>query len=132
MERRLYFLIGDLLSNVGVGALVGLAVALFVNGAWPVVLAMIIGMLVGDLIALPVAFALSALFGAMELMLPVMLTGMIAGMLVGMWAAMMPLSGGSTAVLGGVVGLMVLVVTYALNAYVRAGGLTAKEPRAGC
>ena len=126
MERRLYFLIGDLLSNVGVGALVGVTAASLVGEAWPAVLAMVIGMLAGDLIALPAAFALSALFGAMELMLPVMLTGMLAGMLVGMRAAMVPLSSGSAAALGGAAGLVALAATYALNAYVRGDTPTAE------
>ena len=43
MERRLYFLCGDVVSNAGVGALVGLAVASCVGETRPVVLAMVLG-----------------------------------------------------------------------------------------
>ena len=81
---------------------------------------MVLGMLIGGVVALPAAVALSVPFGAMELMLPVMLTGMTSGMLLGMVAAMRAMSSGSAAALGGIVGLVVLVATYALNAYVRA------------
>ena len=119
MERRLYFLFGDLVSNAGVGALAGLIVAALVGETWFPVLGMAVGMLAGGMIALPAAVVLSVPFGAMELMLPVMLTGMTSGMLSGMLAAMGAASGGSAAALGAVVGLVVLAATYALNAYVR-------------
>ena len=84
MERRPYFLFGDLVSNVGVGALVGLTVASFVGETWSPVLGMVVGMLVGGALALPAALVLSVPFGAMEVMLPVMTTGMVSGMAVGM------------------------------------------------
>ena len=120
MERRLYFLLGDLVSNAGVGALVGLAVASLVGDTWPPVLGMVAGMFAGGVVALPAAVALSVPFGAMELMLPVMLTGMTSGMLLGMLGAMDTMSSGTAAERGAVVGLVVLLTTYGLNAYVRA------------
>ena len=120
MERRLYFLFGDLVSNAGVGALVGLAVASLVGDTWPPVLGMVAGMLAGGVVALPAAVVLSVPFGAMELMLPVMLTGMTSGMLLGMLVAVGPMSRGTAAALGAGVGLAALVVTYGLNAYTRA------------
>ena len=121
MERRPYFLVGDLSSNASVGALGGLAVNSLVGETWPVVFGMVIWMCLGDLVALPVAGVLSVLFGAMEVMLPVMLTGMLTGMLVGMAATMSVLSDTVAAGLGAIVGLLVLSVTYALNAYLKAG-----------
>ena len=84
MERRLYFLFGDIVSNTGVGALVGLVVVLCVRKGWPALLAMVSGMLLGDVVALPAIVVLSILFGAMEVMLPVMLTAMVTGMMVAM------------------------------------------------
>ena len=124
MERRLYFLLGDLVSNAGVGALVGLAVAALVGDTWPPVLGMVAGMLAGGVVALPAAVVLSVPFGAMELMLPVMVTGMTSGMLLGMLAAMGAMGAmprGTAAELGAIMGLVVLLITYGLNAYTRAG-----------
>ncbi len=120
MERRWYFLFGDLVSNAGVGALIGLVVAALVGETWHPVLGMVAGMLGGGVVALPAAVLLSVPFGAMELMLPVMLTGMTSGMLLGMLAAMGATSSGWAATLGASAGLVVLVATYVLNAYVRA------------
>ena len=73
MERRPYFVMGDLASNLLVGALVAAATGAVVDGAWPMVLGMGVGMLLGDLIALPAAVLLTTLLGAMELMLPLIL-----------------------------------------------------------
>ena len=120
MERRWYFLFGDLVSNAGVGALVGPVVAALVGETWHPVLGMVAGMLGGGVVALPGAVLLSVPFGAMELMLPVMLTGMTSGMLLGMLAAMGATSSGWAAALGAIAGLVVLAATYVLNAYVRA------------
>ena len=128
MERRLYFLFGDLVSNAGVGALVGLVVAVLVGETWFPVLGMVVGMIAGGGVALPAAGVLAVPFGAMELMLPVMLTGMTSGMLLGMLAAMGATSSGSAGALGAIVGLVVLAATYVLNAYVRAS----HRPGMGC
>lgn len=120
MERRPYFLLGDLISNTGVGALVGVVVAFLVGESWPAWLAMVAGMMLGDLVALPAAVGLSALFGAMELMLPVMVSGMLSGMVVGMRAASHPLSTTTAVTWGAALGLVALLATYGLNAYVHA------------
>ena len=120
MERRLYFLCGDVASNAAVGALVAMATAGLVGESWPMAVGMALGMLLGDLIALPAAVALSSLFGAMELMLPLMLTGMVAGMAAGMLAAMRPFPSGEAAWVGALSGLAVLAATYALNGYLQA------------
>lgn len=45
MERRLYLLFGDRVSNAGVGALVRPAVAALVGKTWPLVFEMVVGML---------------------------------------------------------------------------------------
>ena len=120
MERRPYFLLGDLVSNTGVGALVASVVAFGVGETWPVPVAMVAGMLAGDLVALPAAVGLSAVFGAMEVMLPVMLSGMLSGMVVGMRAASGPLSNGVALALGAALGVLALLATYGLNAYIQA------------
>ena len=82
-------------------------------------LAMVLGMLVGDFVALPAAVGLSVLFGAMELMLPVMLSGMLSGMVVGMRAATGPMSTDAALGLGASLGLLGLLATYGLNAYIQ-------------
>ncbi|MEE2792033.1 MAG: hypothetical protein VX453_10405, partial [Acidobacteriota bacterium] len=78
MERRLYFLVGDLFGNTGVGVLAGLTVTWLVGDTWAIGFGMVIGMCLGDLVALVAAGVLSVLFGAMEVMLPIMLTGMLS------------------------------------------------------
>ena len=119
MERRLYFVFGDILSNTGVGALVGFVVVVSVREGWSPLLAMVSGMFLGDVVSLPAIVVLSILFGAMEVMLPVMLTGMLAGMLVGMGAAMNMLPGDVAVGIGAVIGLVVLLTTYGLDVYLK-------------
>ena len=123
MERRLYFLFGDVVSNTGVGALVGFVVVMSVREGWPPLLAMVSGMLLGDVVALPAMVLLSILFGAMEVMLPVMLTGMVTGMLVAMLMAMRGLSAGAAVAIGMLVGLLTLGATYIVNARVQRQGV---------
>jgi len=119
MDSRLYFVLGDLISNVLVGAVVGWLCALIVGVGWnmflAMVLAMFIGMIVGTLLWLP----LGMLFGAMEVMLPTMFGGMLSGMVVGMWAAMEALPGHSAFMIGGVCGLVSIVAIWILNNSVR-------------
>ena len=136
MERRLYFVLGDLASNAGVGALVALAAGLLAGETWPGWLAMVAGMAAGTLLALPAMTVLSALFGAMELMLPVMLTAMLAGMAGGMQAAAGPSTAAALAGSGALVGVAVLAVTYGCNARIharhrRATGAALSPPAAG-
>jgi hypothetical protein len=119
MDSRLYFVLGDLASNILVGLVVGWLCALIVGVGWnmfvAMVLAMVIGMVVGTVLWLP----LGMLFGAMEVMLPTMFGGMLSGMVVGMCAAMMPLDGIGAAALGGFCGLVSIVIIWVLNNSVR-------------
>lgn len=123
MERRLYFLIGDIISNAGAGALVALGVAAFIDPAWFTIVAMAVGMLVGGIGAIPIAMAASIPFGAFEVMVPVMTTGMVSGMAVGMVAAVRTLDLGPAAALGAGSGLVVLAGLYTLNARIRRKGV---------
>ncbi len=119
MDSRLYFVLGDLASNVLVGAVVGWLCALLVGVGWnmffTMLLTMAIGMIVGTALWLP----LGVLFGAMEVMLPTMFGGMLSGMLVGMWAAMAPLDSNEALIIGGVCGLVSIVIIWILNNSVR-------------
>jgi hypothetical protein len=119
IETRPYFVIGDLASNVGVGALVGALSALVFGSGWNMFVAMIVGMALGMLVSLPFAFLLGALFGAMEVILPVMTTGMVAGMIVSMGAAMEGSTFAQGAKLGAISGFGVMVAIYLANAVIR-------------
>ena len=123
MERRLYFLIGDIVSNAGAGALVATGVAAFIDPTWLPVVAMVVGMLAGGIGSIPVAMVGSFAFGAFEVMVPVMTTGMLSGMVVGMAAAMGQLDRGAAAVLGAGTGLVVLALLYAFDARIRRKGV---------
>lgn len=115
MDFRPFFIIGDLISNGLVGAVVGLLCALTVGVGWPMFVVMILAMLLGMLVALVLFFPLSIFFGAMEVMLPTMFSGMISGMVVGMWCTMVALSPGSGAFLGAICALASLMIVWVLD-----------------
>ena len=116
MERRLYFIVGDVLANASTGALVAVACTSTVADAVPMALAMPIGMVVGGIMAMLLAVALTVAFGAFEVMLPVMTTGMLVGMV----ALMRVVPPGAVAVSGAAAGLVVLIATYLLDAHIQA------------
>jgi len=116
MDRRLYFLLGDLLANGATGALVGLlAVLVFAPGTGGLV-AMALGMLGGMVVATPLAFLFAPFFGAMEVMLPVMATGMTAGMVGAMAAVRHAVAPGEGAGLGAATGVATWLLICWLNA----------------
>ncbi len=119
METRPYFVLGDVLANSVVGALVGLASAAVFGPGWNMIIAMLAGMALGMVISVPALLGVVVLFGAMEVMVPAMTTGMVAGMVVSMSATMGPLSFASAAVLGVKSGLGVLVAIYLANIIVK-------------
>ena len=119
METRPYFIAGDIVSNLAVGALVGGACAMLLGTGWNMVVATIIGMALGIVISLPLALLLSAFFGAMETILPVMTTGMVAGMVVSMEASLVAIRVADAAWLGGSCGLGVVVATYLANGAIK-------------
>ena len=119
METRPYFIAGDIVSNLAVGALVGGACALLFGTGWNMFVAMIAGMGLGMVISLPLAFLLSAFFGALETMLPVMTTGMVAGMVVSMETSLMATRVADAAWLGCLSGLGVVVATYLANGVIK-------------
>lgn len=116
LETRPYFVVGDLLANSGLGALVGVCCALVIPQNWSSFVAMMAGMFLGMLIAIPVQLASSLLLGAFETMLPMMLSGMSSGMLVAMMASqgLVPWRDGLAT--GALAGLAVVAFTYVMNA----------------
>jgi len=86
MEKRLYFIIGDLLANVFVATATVALTAWLIGGSWGMSPGMLIGMVIGMAISLVLIVALlSPILGAMEIISPCMLSGMLGGMWGGMW-----------------------------------------------
>jgi hypothetical protein len=122
MERRIYFLAGDILSNTVMGAAAAWLAAVLVDPSWTMPAAMFAGMLAGMGLGLVLMPVLVGLFGAMEVMLPVMLTTMLSGMVFGMAGAMQALTGPALLLGGGSIGLLVLLLTYAIDAALHGRG----------
>ncbi len=116
MATRLYFIVGDLLSNTLLGGIVGVACTAIFGEAWPMIPAMLLGMVLGMVIAVPVQLVCHFFFGAFEVMLPMMLTGMAAGMVVSMAASISRLSLQGGTLLGIAAGVAILGFTYTANA----------------
>ena len=113
MERRPYFIVGDLLVNAVAGAATGIAVVRLVPDSWNTPLAMLAGMGVGITVGLVIGFIAMPFFGAFEVMLPAMTSGMLAGMLVGTFAP--PHS--AAAAWGCLAGIFTLAVVYGLTGW---------------
>lgn len=115
MEKRLYFIIGDLFANTFVATAAVALTAWLIGGSWGMIPGMPIGMVIGMLVALPLSLVLlSPILGVMEVISPCMVSGMFGGMWGGMW----PLAGGAIFRWGVGTGIAVLVIVYALNAVV--------------
>ena len=101
----------------------GMAVAwlavTIVDPSWSMPAGMFAGMFAGMGLALVLMPVFVGLFGAMEVMLPVMLTAMLAGMMFGMAAAMQVPGAPLVLLGGGLLGILVLLLTYAVDAKLR-------------
>jgi hypothetical protein len=116
MRIRPYFLLGDVLANVCVGALIAWVMSAFVSPAWPMLVAMIVSMFLGMFLSLIVGLVLFfRFFGAMEVMLPTMFSGMLSGMCVGMAASMVPVATGTALWAGALIGLVTVIAIYGAN-----------------
>jgi len=123
LERRFYFLAGDALSN----GIMGMATAWLATGivdpTWHMLTAMLVGMAGGMGLSLILMPVFVSLFGAMEVMLPVMLTAMLAGMTFGMAGAMHVLATLELLLGGGLIGILVLLLTYTADARIHGKSL---------
>lgn len=117
MEKRVFFIFGDLLTNVVIGGCAALLAGLATPQGWGMLVSMFAGMILGMLLASLLSFLFMPFFGAMEVMMPAMTTGMVSGMVAGHIAATLPLSHAYLALVGSVLGATVLAITYALNAF---------------
>ncbi len=120
MERRVYFILGDLLACAVIAAAAGLLTQSLIPVDWaaaPIVIliGMLIGLLIGLFAGIFGGFLFAPFFGAMELILPVTLSGTAGGMLTGMLHPLAGLTPGE-AIQGGIlVGILCLVFTYLLQ-----------------
>ena len=113
MEKRLYFVIGDLFANAFVATVAVGLTAWLIGGSWGMIPGMLVGMVLGTLIAGLLSLGpLSLMFGVLEVIAPCMLSGMLGGMWGGMW----PLAGTAMLRWGVGTGVVVIATVYALNA----------------
>jgi len=119
MDSRLYFVLGDLFSNLLVAIVAAWFCALLIPTGWNMFGAMLVAMAIGMLVGLILFFPLGVMFGAMEVMVPTMFCGMLSGMVVGMWAAMAPVTGEEAALVGGVCGLVGINIIWVMNTSLR-------------
>lgn len=80
----MYFVIGDYMAGMLIGALTALGVRAAVWPGMDMVIAMLLGMVIGMAIHLVLGLVLSPLLGMFETMLPASVIGMYGGMLFGM------------------------------------------------
>lgn len=119
MDSRLFFVLGDLATNILVGGVVGWLCSLIVGVGWNMFFAMLLTMFIGMVAGTVLWFPLGIFFGAMEVMLPAMFSGMLSGMVVGMWATMMSLGDYEAVAIGGACGLIGITTIWILNNQVR-------------
>lgn len=113
MEKRFYFVIGDLAANGLMGCLATAVSSWLIGGSLGMIPGMLVGMVLGAAVSLPLSLTLLVpVLGVIEAITPAMVTGMIAGMWGGMW----PLQGNEILAWGIGSGLAGFVIIYSLNA----------------
>jgi len=80
----MYFVLGDYVAGMLIGALIALGVRVAVWPGMDMVIAMLLGMGIGMVIHMVLGLLLSPLLGMFETMLPASVIGMYGGMLFGM------------------------------------------------
>ena len=116
MERRPYFIFGDILACAATGAAAGWLVHALIPGAWFLPLAIVAGMALGMLAGMIGGMLFSPFFGGFEIIMPAALSGMAAGMVVAMLSAMAGTGPAAALGAGGATGLACLAYTYVLQA----------------
>lgn len=120
MEKRPYFIFGDLLACLASGVmgawLAQLAMPAGISPAIGMVAGMAVGMLLGMLAGVVIGMLFSPLFGALEVSLPAGLAGILGGTAAGMLEGMIGIGGGTALLAGAGAGVLSLVYCYALQA----------------
>ncbi len=131
MDHRFGYVIGDLVANVALGALVGLLCWLIVGPSWNMWIAMFLMMAIGSFLGLVGFFLTARWLGAMEAMVPMMLTGELTGMVVGMAVPMMPFTASQGLIWGGACGAASIVIIWIANALLKGVTRDGREARNG-
>ena len=116
MERRAYFIFGDVLACAVTGAAAGWLAHAAIPSDWHPVVGMAVGVLLGFLVGVAGGILFTPLFGALEISLPAGLAGMMAGSAVGMLQAGAEIGPGTALWSGALVGLSCLAYSYILQA----------------
>lgn len=116
MERRIYFVFGDLLACILAGGATGWLVQHLIPGDWFGLIAMLIGMGLGMAIGMLSGLLLAPFFGDLEVMLPASCSGMLAGMIIAMGLTMTPVMAANAIGVGALAGLFCFAYTYILQA----------------
>jgi uncharacterized membrane protein YeaQ/YmgE (transglycosylase-associated protein family) len=116
MERRLYFIFGDLLACAVTGAAAGWIAHAVIPGDWHPLIGMALGMLLGLPTGLVGGILFAPLFGDFEVSLPASMAAMVAGSVVGMLQGMTQIGAGAALWAGALAGLACLAYSYALQA----------------
>ena len=116
MERRFYFVFGDLLACILAGSATGWLVQFLIPGDWFGLIAMAVGMGLGMAIGMLGGLGLAPFFGDLEVMLPASCSGMLAGMIVAMGVTMAPALATHAVGIGALAGLFCFAYTYILQA----------------
>ena len=125
MDHRLYFIFGDLLSNIIVGILMAVSATLLISTGWNMFIAMVVMMLLAMVVSLFLSLLLGIVFGAMEIMVPAMFSGMFSGMFSAMLLAMADVPLVQLVWLGAIIGSVVTCIIWLVNAHLR--GISASE-----
>jgi hypothetical protein len=117
----MYFVIGDYMAGILIGALTALGVRAVIWPGMDMVIAMLLGMGIGMAIHLVLGLLLSPLLGMFETMIPASVIGMYGGMLFGMRDSM---AAGSptliaTATVGALFGALVVLSIKVYNRALR-------------
>lgn len=116
MDKRPFFLAGDLVSNTLVAALSGVVIHSLMSNSWPMMIAMLLGMVIGMFVANLCCFVgLMRYFGAMEIMVPAMTSGMVAGMVVAMSRAMTSLTLFDHLLVSIICGILLTVIVWVVD-----------------
>lgn len=116
MERRVYFIAGDLLACAATGAAAAWLAWAVVPGDWFAPFAIALGMVSGLIAGTLGGILFTPFFGSMEIAMPTGLTGMAAGMAGGMLPALAADDAGTALWVGAAAGLLCLAYTYVLQA----------------
>ena len=106
----MYFVIGDHLAGMLIGAFTALGVRAIVSPGMDMVIAMLLGMAVGMVIHIVLSLLLMPLLGMFETMIPAAVIGMYGGMMFGMRDSMAAGSHtlGAAAAVGALFGALVV------------------------